>query len=157
MPPRDVESRSPNRDPYGGTKGLGVSGRDAAEARRLALRPRPRAGRRGAGALRDSRGRVHRADPRHRARRQRRGDNDSGLVLTIGYLITEASVIWLATNKGTVVGGYPLAYDQNTGFGLVQPLGKLGLKPIVRGSASAIRVGENVVVAGHGWRAHALK
>src|SRR5688572_32919359 len=83
--------------------------------------------------------------------------NDSGLVLTIGYLITEASVIWLATNKGTVVGGFPLAYDQNTGFGLVQPLGKLGVKPIVRGSASAIRVGENVVVAGHGGRAHALK
>jgi S1-C subfamily serine protease len=83
--------------------------------------------------------------------------DDSGLVLTIGYLVTEASVIWLATNKGTVVGGYPLAYDQNTGFGLVQPLGKLGVKPIVRGSASAIRVGENVVVAGHGGRAHALK
>jgi S1-C subfamily serine protease len=83
--------------------------------------------------------------------------DDSGLVLTIGYLVTEASIIWLATNKGTVVGGYPLAYDQNTGFGLVQPLGKLGVKPIVRGSASAIRVGENVVVAGHGGRAHALK
>ncbi|HVJ13132.1 MAG TPA: S1C family serine protease, partial [Burkholderiales bacterium] len=27
--------------------------------------------------------------------------NDNGLVLTIGYLITEASVIWLTTNKGT--------------------------------------------------------
>src|SRR5687767_2264441 len=83
--------------------------------------------------------------------------DDSGLILTIGYLVTEASVIWLATNKGTVVGGFPLAYDQNTGFGLVQPLGKLGVKPIVRGSASAIRVGENVVVAGHGGRAHALR
>ena len=83
--------------------------------------------------------------------------SESGLVLTIGYLITEASVIWLATNKGTVVGGYPMAYDQATGFGLVQPLGKLGVKPIERGSASSIRVGENVVVAGHGGRAHALK
>jgi S1-C subfamily serine protease len=83
--------------------------------------------------------------------------NDSGLVLTIGYLITEASVIWLATNKGTVVGGYPMAFDQNTGFGLVQPLGKLGVKPIERGSGSSLRVGENVVVAGQGGRAHALK
>ena len=52
---------------------------------------------------------------------------EDGLVLTIGYLITEASTIWLTTNKGTVVGGYPLAYDQATGFGLVQPLGKLGV------------------------------
>ncbi len=82
---------------------------------------------------------------------------DDGLVLTIGYLITEASVIWLATNKGTAVGGFPIAYDQATGFGLVQPLGKLGVRAIERGSASAIRVGENVVVAGHGGRAHALK
>src|SRR6185503_18903092 len=79
------------------------------------------------------------------------------LVLTIGYLITEASVIWLTTNKGTVVGGTVLAYDQATGFGLVQPLGKLGVKPIERGSSSSIRVGENVVVAGQGGRAHALK
>ena len=39
----------------------------------------------------------------------------------------------------------------------MQPLGKLGVKPIERGTASAIRVGENVVVAGHGGRAHALK
>jgi S1-C subfamily serine protease len=79
------------------------------------------------------------------------------LVLTIGYLVTEASVIWLTTNKGTVVGGTVLGYDQVSGFGLVQPLGKLGVKPLERGSIGAIRVGENVVVAGQGGRAHALK
>ncbi|HEX6415879.1 MAG TPA: S1C family serine protease, partial [Burkholderiales bacterium] len=61
------------------------------------------------------------------------------------------------TNKGTVAGGTVLAYDQGTGLGLVQPLGKLGVKPLERGSAGNIRVGENVVVAGHGGRAHALK
>jgi S1-C subfamily serine protease len=82
---------------------------------------------------------------------------ESGLVLTIGYLVTEASVIWLTTNKGAVAGGTVLAYDQTTGFGLVQALGKLGVKPIERGTAASIRVGENVVVAGHGGRAHALK
>src|SRR3954467_9462802 len=74
---------------------------------------------------------------------------DDGLVLTVGYLITEASTIWLTTNRGTVVGGFPVAYDQTTGFGLVQPLGKLGVRPIERGSASSVRVGENVVMAGH--------
>ncbi|HEU4350905.1 MAG TPA: S1C family serine protease [Burkholderiales bacterium] len=82
---------------------------------------------------------------------------ESGLVLTIGYLVTEASVIWLTTSKGAVAGGTVLAYDQTTGFGLVQALGKLGVKPIERGSAAPIRVGENVVVAGNGGRAHALK
>jgi S1-C subfamily serine protease len=82
---------------------------------------------------------------------------DDGLVLTIGYLITEASTIWLTTNKGVVVPAFPLAYDQVTGLGLVQPLGKLGVRPLPRGSAASCRIGENVVVAGHGGRAHALR
>lgn len=82
---------------------------------------------------------------------------EDGLVLTIGYLITEASTIWLTTNKGTVTGGFPLAYDQTTGFGLVHPLGRLGVKPLERGTAASCRVGENVVMAGHGGRAHSLK
>ena len=50
-----------------------------------------------------------------------RGD---GLVLTIGYLITEAASVWLTGNDGSVLQGYPLAYDFATGFGLVQPLGR---------------------------------
>src|SRR2546426_10524879 len=82
---------------------------------------------------------------------------DDGLVLTIGYLITEASTIWLTTNQGVVAGGYPLAYDQATGFGLVQPLGRLGARALERGTSASCRIGENVVVAGHGGRAHALK
>ncbi|HYD56180.1 MAG TPA: S1C family serine protease [Burkholderiales bacterium] len=82
---------------------------------------------------------------------------DDGLVLTIGYLITEASTIWLTTSRGAVVGGFPVAYDQVTGFGLVQPLGRLGVDAIARGSASTCRVGENVIVASHGGREHALK
>src|SRR5439155_1764937 len=75
---------------------------------------------------------------------------EDGLVLTIGYLITEASTIWLTTNQGVVAGGYPLAYDQATGFGLVQPLGRLGARALERGTSASCRIGENVVVAGHG-------
>src|SRR5204862_3170084 len=51
---------------------------------------------------------------------------DDGLILTIGYLITEASTIWLTSNKGDVVGGFPLAHGQPAGRGRVQPLRKLG-------------------------------
>src|SRR3977135_1576212 len=58
---------------------------------------------------------------------------EDGLVLTIGYLITEASTIWLTTNQGVVTGGFPVAYDQATGFGLVQPLGRLGGRALPRG------------------------
>src|SRR6266545_1882331 len=82
---------------------------------------------------------------------------DDGLLLTIGYLITEATTIWLNTNKGTAVPGHPLAYDQPTGFGLVQPLGRLGAPALARGTAASCRVGDEVVVAGHGGRKHALK
>jgi S1-C subfamily serine protease len=82
---------------------------------------------------------------------------DNGLVLTIGYLITEAETIWITTNSGTAVEGHPLAYDMVTGFGLVQPLGRLGVPTLKLGSASACRLGDEVVVIGHGGRPHAMK
>ena len=37
---------------------------------------------------------------------------DDGLVLTIGYLITEAEEVWLTTHDNRVVAGHALAYDQ---------------------------------------------
>jgi len=82
---------------------------------------------------------------------------EDGLVLTIGYLITEAEAIWLTTNRGTVVQGHALGYDQATGFGLVLPFGPLGVKPLARGSAADAEVGASVFVIGHGGRAHSLK
>lgn len=82
---------------------------------------------------------------------------EDGLVLTIGYLVTEATQIWLTTNRGAVVGGYPLAYDRTTGFALIQPLGKLDAPPLRRGLASDVKTGDAAFVLGHGGRAHALK
>jgi len=82
---------------------------------------------------------------------------DDGLVLTIGYLITEASSIWLTTHSGAAVAATPLAYDQASGFGLVQPLGKLDANVLARGSSRQCAVGDDVLVAGHGGRAHTLK
>jgi S1-C subfamily serine protease len=79
-----------------------------------------------------------------------------GLVLTMGYLITEAETIWLTAHDGTVVPGHALAYDQVTGFGLILPLGHLDVAPIERGSAAATTVGDSVIVIGHGGVEHAL-
>ena len=76
----------------------------------------------------------------------------SGLVLTIGYLITEAESIWLTDVDGKVTPGHVLAYDQETGFGLVQALGKLGLPALELGRSDAVRIGDPVVVAGGGRR-----
>ena len=80
----------------------------------------------------------------------------SGLVLTIGYLITEAETIWLHFGDGRVVEGHALGFDQETGFGLVQALAKLDVPPLPLGSSSAVQVGERVVVGGVGGRTRSL-
>jgi S1-C subfamily serine protease len=73
---------------------------------------------------------------------------DNGLVLTIGYLITEAESVWLSTADGRAVPGHALAYDQETGFGLVQALGRLGAPAIELGRSSEIEPGDPVILAG---------
>ncbi|HUC47964.1 MAG TPA: S1C family serine protease [Xanthobacteraceae bacterium] len=76
----------------------------------------------------------------------------NGLVLTVGYLITEADQIWITLNDGRSVPGHVLGYDQETGFGLVQALAKLEVPALEIGESSAAAVGEPVVVGGAGGR-----
>jgi len=79
-----------------------------------------------------------------------------GLVLTIGYLITEATSVWLTANSGNVVPGHALAYDQTTGFGLVLPLGRLDAPAMERGTSTILDTGDDVLVIGHGGVSHSL-
>jgi S1-C subfamily serine protease len=72
---------------------------------------------------------------------------DNGLVLTIGYLITEAEEIWLTTQEGRVVPAHLVGYDQATGFGVVQALDRLDLRPVEFGDAASAEIGEPVVIA----------
>ena len=72
---------------------------------------------------------------------------DNGLVLTIGYLITEAEDVWLTTWTGRVVPAHALAYDQETGFGLVQALERLDLPAVAFGAATDAEIGESVLLA----------
>jgi S1-C subfamily serine protease len=81
---------------------------------------------------------------------------DSGLVLTIGYLITEAATVWLHLGDGHVVEGHALGFDQETGFGLVQALGKIDLPALPIGSSRAAEIGERVVIGGAGGRTRSL-
>ncbi|KRB58773.1 signal protein PDZ [Rhizobium sp. Root708] len=71
----------------------------------------------------------------------------SGLVLTIGYLITEADEVWLTTLDGRVIAAHPLAYDQETGFGLLQALGDLALPALEFGDGIGANLGDPVVLA----------
>ena len=68
--------------------------------------------------------------------------NSDGLILTIGYLVTEATDVWLTTPDGRELAGHPLAYDQVTGFGLVLPLEKADIAPVPLGSSANLRVGD---------------
>src|ERR1700759_5402314 len=70
---------------------------------------------------------------------------DDGLVLTIGYLITEAESVWLHRGDGHVVEGHVLGFDAVTGFGLVQALGQLDIEPLPLGSSADVRLGDRVV------------
>jgi S1-C subfamily serine protease len=79
-----------------------------------------------------------------------------GVVLTIGYLITEAQTIWLHLADGNAVPGHVLAYDQETGFGLVQALARIDLPMLPMGQSKVAKVGDAVVVAGAGGRKHSV-
>ena len=81
---------------------------------------------------------------------------DEGVVLTIGYLVTEAETIWLTDHKGNAVQGHVLGYDQETGLGLIQALGRLDARAIEIGRSSAVREGDPVILAGFGGRSSAL-
>ena len=71
---------------------------------------------------------------------------EDGLLLTIGYLITEAEEIWLTRHDGHVVPGHVLAYDQESGFGLILPMAPLDLPSVKFGDASAASLGSPVAL-----------
>ena len=81
---------------------------------------------------------------------------DDGLVLTIGYLITEAQTVWLHLGDGRVMEGHALGFDAVTGFGLVQALGHLNIDPLPIGSSAATKIGDHVVVGGAGGRTRSV-
>src|SRR5436305_6787435 len=81
---------------------------------------------------------------------------DDGLVLTIGYLITEAETVWLHLGDGRVVEGHALGFDSESGFGLVQALGRLDLEPLPIGSSAAAEPGDRIVLGGVGGRTRSL-
>ena len=83
--------------------------------------------------------------------------SDNGLILTIGYLITEAENIWLAANNGQVAQAHVVGYDQATGLGLVQALARLDVPPMSFGSIRDVHAGSRVILAGHGGHAQAIE
>ncbi len=82
---------------------------------------------------------------------------DDGLVVTIGYLITEAESLWITTNAGVTVPGHVVGYDQETGFALVQALQPMGSPSLALGDSGAIQVSDELITAGYGGLDQAIK
>jgi S1-C subfamily serine protease len=74
---------------------------------------------------------------------------EAGLVLTIGYLIVEAEAIEVQGPQGSLPADF-VAYDADTGFGLVRAPGLAGVRPLALGESSTLQVGDELRVAGFG-------
>ena len=81
--------------------------------------------------------------------------DSSGLVLTIGYLIVEADSIEVQTSTGTVEADF-VAYDGDTGFGLVRARSLTDVRPMPLGESSRVEVGDKLQVGGFGRDAQAV-
>ncbi len=81
---------------------------------------------------------------------------DDGLILTIGYLITEAEAVWLHLGDGRVVQGHALGFDLVSGFGRCR---RSAISTSIRcrlSSSSAAQVGDRVVMGGAGGRTRSV-
>ncbi|MBV9346766.1 MAG: serine protease [Pseudolabrys sp.] len=82
---------------------------------------------------------------------------DNGLVLTIGYLITEAETVWIHLHDGRVLPGHALAFDQETGLGLVQALSRVNdIAPLPLGISADAKTGNKIVLGGAGGRTRSV-
>jgi S1-C subfamily serine protease len=81
--------------------------------------------------------------------------DDQGLVLTIGYLMVEAHAAELSTNTGHTVPANVVGYDHASGFGLLQAITPLKVRPMALGKSAELRKGDPVIAAGAGGSANA--
>ncbi len=82
--------------------------------------------------------------------------DDSGLAVTIGYLLLECRRVMLADADGAWVQAGFVGYDFETGFGLARAKRPLGLEPMPLGDSATLREGDKVTIAGQGGRDRAM-
>jgi S1-C subfamily serine protease len=78
-----------------------------------------------------------------------------GLVLTIGYLILEADKIVVMPPGEEATAARFIAYDHETGLGLVRTTRKLKVKPMPFGNSRKLKPRDTLVVSGFGGRTRA--
>lgn len=92
--------------------------------------------------------------------RERQGSgvviDDSGLVLTIGYLMVEAHAAQIVTGAGRTLPADVVGYDHDTGFGLLRASAPLGVKAMPLGKSADVKEDEPVIAMSFGGSGRAL-
>lgn len=83
--------------------------------------------------------------------------DSSGLILTIGYLVLEASTVMVTGPDGEPQPARVIAYDHDTGFGLLRMARPLPVKPMRMGDSSSLAVNADVLVAGFGGAGNVIR
>jgi S1-C subfamily serine protease len=76
--------------------------------------------------------------------------DDAGLIVTIGYLITEAMAAEVTTATGKVSRADIVGFDIESGLGLLRAADPLEVKPMPIGTAEGLPEKTPVLIAGHG-------
>lgn len=80
---------------------------------------------------------------------------DDGLIATIGYVVHEAENLWIGT-RDTVVPGFVVGYDFDSGLALVKPSLPLHGPAMPLGRAASLEVGDAVTVASSGGKEQSI-
>jgi S1-C subfamily serine protease len=80
---------------------------------------------------------------------------DDGLIATIGYVVHEAENLWIGSDE-TVVPGFVIGYDFDTGLALVKPSLPLLGPSMKLGRADSLVVGDAVKVVSSGGKEHSI-
>jgi S1-C subfamily serine protease len=78
--------------------------------------------------------------------------DDSGLIVTIGFLVIEASQVEITTLAGKRYPASVVAYHAETGFALLRAAVPLGVPSVRLGDARGVAARQPVMIAPHGGR-----
>jgi S1-C subfamily serine protease len=76
----------------------------------------------------------------------------NGLIVTIGYLILEANRVEVLAGEGRMLPAEILAYDHETGIGLLRTVEPVDVVPMRLGDSSRLGEGDQLLVSGFGGR-----
>lgn len=71
---------------------------------------------------------------------------DNNNILTIGYIVIEANEILIGLPNGKKIPGKLTGYDHSSGFGIVSPIIKTELTPLIIGNSNNIKVDDTLLI-----------